>query len=210
MIYSSAMVLNVGKYSCQAKSVSTSCQANIVFLYTTNICLLEVHYFLKVEMKYFQTRLYETKKSLGAPIFGFQWTLIFTFVRVSIPFTVSLIFQMFPWVARGVCDFRRQLKFKLIYSPLLAARWRMGIATVTVIWVSPGVTVQFFFFTHVCWNTFPSLYFKPSRIFQRHFKVCLCDLLLICVNTVLQLNLWVWSKLNKSVTKHLVPSGMSV
>ena len=71
MIYSSAMVLNVGKYSCQAKSVSTSCQANIVFLYTTNICLLEVHYFLKVEMKYFQTRLYETKKSLGAPIFGF-------------------------------------------------------------------------------------------------------------------------------------------
>ena len=63
MIYSSAMVLNVGKYSYQAKSVSTSCQANIVFLYTTNICLLEVHCFLKVEMKYLQTRFYETKKS---------------------------------------------------------------------------------------------------------------------------------------------------
>ena len=92
MIYSSVMVLNVGNYSCQAKSVSTSCQANIVFLYTTNICLLEVHCFLKVEMKCLQTRLYETKKSLGAPVFGLR-------VRVSIPFTVSLIFQMSPWVA---------------------------------------------------------------------------------------------------------------
>ena len=62
MIYGSAMVWNVAKYSCQAK---------IVFLYTTDICLLEVHCFLKVEMKYLQTRLYETKKSLGTPIFGF-------------------------------------------------------------------------------------------------------------------------------------------
>ena len=92
MIYSSVMVLNVGNYSCQAKSISTSCQANIVFLYTTNICLLEVHCFLKVEMKCLQTRLYETKKSSGAPVFGLR-------VRVSIPFTVSLIFQMSPWVA---------------------------------------------------------------------------------------------------------------
>ena len=56
------MVLNVGKYSCQA---------NIIFLYTTNICLLEVHCFLEVDMKYLQTRLYETKNSLGAPVFGF-------------------------------------------------------------------------------------------------------------------------------------------
>ena len=62
MIYGSEMVWNVGKYSCQAK---------IVFLYTTDICLLEVHCFLKVEMKYLQTRLYETKKSLGTPVFGF-------------------------------------------------------------------------------------------------------------------------------------------
>ena len=64
MIYSSVMVLNVGKYSCQAKSVSTSCQANIVFLYTTNICLLGVHCFLKVEMKYLQTRLFKTREEL--------------------------------------------------------------------------------------------------------------------------------------------------
>ena len=62
MIYGSAMVWNAAKYSCQAK---------IVFLYTTHICLLEVHCFLKVEMKYLQTRLYETKKSLGTPVFGF-------------------------------------------------------------------------------------------------------------------------------------------
>ena len=65
MIYGSAMVLNVGKYSCQAKSVSTSCQANMVSLYTTNICLLELHCFLEVDIRYIQTRLYETKKSLG-------------------------------------------------------------------------------------------------------------------------------------------------
>ena len=64
MIYGSVMVLNVSKYSCQAKSVSTSCQANIVFLYTTNICLLEVHCFLKVEMKYLQTRLFKTREEL--------------------------------------------------------------------------------------------------------------------------------------------------
>ena len=64
MIYSSVMVLNVGNYSCQAKSVSTSCQANIVFLYTTNICLLGVHCFLKVEMKYLQTRLFKTREEL--------------------------------------------------------------------------------------------------------------------------------------------------
>ena len=62
MIYGSAMVWNVGKYSCQA---------NIVFLYTTDICLLEVHCFLEVDMKYLQTRLYETNKSLWAPVFGF-------------------------------------------------------------------------------------------------------------------------------------------
>ena len=62
MIYDSAMVWNVGKYSCQA---------NIVFLYTTDICLLEVHCSLEVDMKYLQTRLYKTNKSLGAPVFGF-------------------------------------------------------------------------------------------------------------------------------------------
>ena len=62
MIYGSAMVWNAGKYSCQA---------NIVFLYTTDICLLEVHCFLEVDMKYLQTRFYETNKSLGAPVFGF-------------------------------------------------------------------------------------------------------------------------------------------
>ena len=64
MIYSSVMVLNVSKYSWQAESISTSRQASIVFLYTTNICLLEVHCFLKVEMKYLQTRLYETTEEL--------------------------------------------------------------------------------------------------------------------------------------------------
>ena len=62
MIYGSAMVWNIGKYSCQA---------NIVFLHTTAICLLEVHCFLEVDMKYLQTRFYETNKSLGAPVFGF-------------------------------------------------------------------------------------------------------------------------------------------
>jgi len=62
MIHSSTMVWNVGKYSYQA---------NIVFLYTTDICLLEVHCFLEVDMKYLQTRLSETNKSLGAPVFGF-------------------------------------------------------------------------------------------------------------------------------------------
>ena len=46
MIYCSAMVWNISKYSYQA---------NIVFLYTTNICFLEVHCFLKVDMKYLQS-----------------------------------------------------------------------------------------------------------------------------------------------------------
>ena len=84
---------------------------------------------------------------------GFQWT-IFTFGVVSILSTVSLIFQMSPWVARGVCDFTRRLKFKLIYSLLLATWSRMAIATVTTIWVS-SVMFQFFFFTLCAETLFP-------------------------------------------------------
>ena len=54
-------------------------------------------------MNYLQTRrLCELKKSIGAPVFGFQWTIL-TFVVVSILFTVSMIFQTSPRVARGVC-----------------------------------------------------------------------------------------------------------
>ena len=34
-------------------------------LWTLNICLLELHYFLEVDMKYLKTRLYKTKKNLG-------------------------------------------------------------------------------------------------------------------------------------------------
>ena len=88
---------------------------------------------------------------------GFQWT-IFTFGVVSILCTVSLIFQMSPWVARGVCDFRRRLKFKLIYSP----SWPPGQE-----WQSPlsprfGYPLwcfNFFFLHSVRWNAVPSLYF---------------------------------------------------
>ena len=97
----------------------------------------------------------------------------------------------------------------LIYSPLLAAWWRMAIATVTVIWVSPGVTVQFFFL-HSCVLKRCSLpIFQAKPNFSKTLQSLLMRLA-IFVNTVLQLNLRVWSKLNKSVTKHLVPSGMSV
>ena len=55
---------------------------------------------------------------------------------VSILFTVSLIFKTSPQVARGVCDSRSRLKFKLIYNPL--------------------------FFHSVCRNAVPSLYFEPQ------------------------------------------------
>ena len=69
-------------------------------------------------MNYLQTRrLCELKKSIGAPVFGFQWTIL-TFVVVSILFTVSLIFQTSPRVARGACDSQRWLKFKLVFSRL--------------------------------------------------------------------------------------------
>ena len=54
-------------------------------------------------MNYLQTRrLCKLKKSIGAPVFGFYWAIL-TFVVVSILFTVSIIFQTSPRVARGVC-----------------------------------------------------------------------------------------------------------
>ena len=54
-------------------------------------------------MNYLRTRLLcELKKSIGVPVFGFKW-IILTFVVVSILFTVSMIFQTSPQVARGVC-----------------------------------------------------------------------------------------------------------
>ena len=82
-------------------------------------------------MNYLQTSLCEHKKSLRAPVFGFQWTIL-TFVGVSILFTVSLIFHTSPRVARGVCDLWRRLKFKLVYSPLFfPALLRMAMAAVT-------------------------------------------------------------------------------
>ena len=72
---------------------------------------------------------------------------IFTFVVVSILFTVSMIFLTSPRVERGVCYSRRRLQFKLVYSPLFLSAWLMlAMAAVTVIWVSP-VTLQFFFFS---------------------------------------------------------------
>ena len=59
-IYGSAMFC----ISCQAKSVSNSCEANIIVsLYITDICLPEVLCFLEVDMNHLQTRLCELKKS---------------------------------------------------------------------------------------------------------------------------------------------------
>ena len=108
---------------------------------------------------------------------GFRWT-IFTIGVVSILSTVSLIFQMSPWVARGVCDFTRRLKFKLIYSLLLATWSRMAIATVTTIWVS-SVMFQFFFCSLCALKRCSLLIFLVKPNFWRHSKVCLCNLLFL-------------------------------
>ena len=137
---------------------------------------------------------------------------MFTFIRVSIPFTVSLIFQMSPWVARGVCDFRRRLKFRLIYSPLLAAclvedgdchcHHDLGIPC-------DGSN---FFLHSVCWNAVLSLHFKPKPklIFEGTSKFA-CETCYFCKHCfAAKFTCPGQSWQNKSITKHLVPSGMSV
>ena len=65
-------------------------------------------------MNYLQTRRCKLKKSLqiGAPVFGFYWTIL-TFVVVS-KWLFTMIFQASPRVERGVCDSWRRLKFKLV------------------------------------------------------------------------------------------------
>ena len=66
------------------------------------------------------------------------------------------------------------------------------------------------FFLHSCalkWCSLPIFQAKPN--FSKTLQSLLMRLV-IFVTTVLQLNLRVWSKLNKSITKHLVPSGMSL
>ena len=97
---------------------SISCQANIQspYIQPTVLC------FLEVEMNYLQTRLCELKRSLGAPVFGFQWTIL-PFVVVSTLFTVSLIFQTSPRVAREVCVSWRRLKFKLFSLNIAVSVW---------------------------------------------------------------------------------------
>ena len=143
---------------------------HIVSLYITDTCLPEVPCFLEVDMNYWQTRLCELKKSLRAPVFGFFWTIL-TFIVVSIMFTVSLIFQTSPRVAKGVCDSWRQLKFKLFCSPLFS---RLVEA---VIW-----------FGHPLWRCifFPTLYFEPKPNLFKTLEGLLMRLV-IFVNTIFQL-----------------------
>ena len=100
---------------------------------------------------------------------------------------------MSPWVARGVCDFRRRLKFRLIYSPLLAAclvedgdchcHHDLGIPC-------DGSN---FFLHSVCWNAVLSLHFKPKPKSSKALQSLLVRLV-IFVNTALQLNLCVQVK----------------
>ena len=74
-------------------------------------------------MNYLQTRLCELKRSLGAPVFGFQWTILpFVVVSTCTLFTVSLIFQTSPRVARGVCVSWRLLKFKVFFTEYCSIR----------------------------------------------------------------------------------------
>ena len=153
---------------------------HIVSLYITDICLPEVLCFLGVDMNYLKIRLCELGKSLGAPVFGFSWTIL-TFVVVSILFTVSLIFQTSSRVARGVCDSWRRLKFKLFYSALFfLPGWGCDL-----IWAS---TVTLHFFSHsVCWNAVPPpLYFEPKPNLSKTLKGLLIRLV-IFLNTIFQL-----------------------
>ena len=145
---------------------------HIVSLYITDTCSRpEVPCFLEVDMNYWQTRLCELKKSLRAPVFGFYWTIL-TFIVVSIMFTVSLIFQTSPRVAKGVCDSWRQLKFKLFCSPLFfPPGWGCDL-----IWAST-VTLHFFF---------PTLYFEPKPDLFKTLEGLLMRLV-IFVNTIFQL-----------------------
>ena len=144
---------------------------HIVSLYITDTCSRpEVPCSLEVDMNYWQTRLCELNKSLRAPVFGFFWTIL-TFIVVSIMFTVSLIFQTSPRVAKGVCDSWRQLKFKLFCSPLFS---RLVEA---VIW-----------FGHPLWRCifFPTLYFEPKPDLFKTLEGLLMRLV-IFVNTIFQL-----------------------
>ena len=153
---------------------------HIVSLYITDICLPEVLCFLGVDMNYLQIRLCELGKSLGAPVFGFSWTIL-TFVVVSILFTVSLIFQTSSRVARGVCDSWRRLKFKLFYSALFFC------LVEAVIWFGHPPWLCIFFSHSVCWNAVPPpLYFEPKPNLSKTIEGLLMRLV-IFVNTIFQL-----------------------
>ena len=142
---------------------------HIVSLYVTDICLLEVLCFLEVDMNYLQTRLCELKKS---------------FV-VSILFTVSLIFQTSPWVARGICDSWRRLKFKFFYSSLFLPP---GWAWRSPLWFDLGIHCDFaFFFLSVCGNAVPPLYFQPKPNLSKTLEGLLMRLV-IFVTTIFQPN----------------------
>ena len=109
-------------------------------------------------------------------------------VVVFIPFTVSLIFQTSPQVARGVCDLWRRLKLKLVYSPLFfPACWRMANAAVRgLIWASP-VTLHFFFHSSCVLKRCSPLYFEPKPNLSKTLEGLLMQLA-IFVNTIFQLN----------------------
>ena len=93
---------------------------------------------------------------------------IFTFIVVSILFTVSLTFKTPPQVPKGICDSRRRLKFKLVYlySPLFFLRLIEGGDHHCHGDLDVPCDVAFFlllfFFHSVCRNAAPSLYFEPK------------------------------------------------
>ena len=98
------------------------------------MCLLEVLYFLEVDMNYLQTRLCELKNSERGSCISIlvdNTHIRSSFYTVYSQPDISDVSSSHKRSLRLVSDSWRRLKFKLVYSPLFFPAWlRMAIAAV--------------------------------------------------------------------------------